>query len=321
MKRLVLFVVLAFFFCASYAQKISFSDLTNVWCTIDSTTACCIPRPTVYTKTYYDTTSTAVYNGHTYGILASPVATSLIREADGRVYVVDISDSVERILYDYHLALNDTLRIAYPQDVYVSWVTQIDSTQIGGLWYKVWHFDGMDTSKVIADSLRPFMYNVIEGIGCTNGPYYPAFPYTLANFSQELLCFSNKSHAPSVLSNPVVAYAIASTRSFDNDSTCGLFNSHYAVLPPSNVQNVAGTPVAVTVVPNPSEHNCTIVFSRTISSGNIVITNQLGQVIADFNFTARKELEIGNLLHTAGMYYYHVTTGEGTHFSGKFTRQ
>lgn len=320
MRKIILSVVFILLFSASFAQKIQFGNATNTWSLIDSTIGCCVPHPVVYSTAHYDSIPVN-YNGFTYQYLISSVASFLIREDSGRVYIISTTDSFERLLYDFNLGVNDTIRNNYPYDKYVTWVTQIDSTQLAGLWYKVWHFEGLDSVIYYPDSARRIQYNVIEGIGCTNGPYYPASPYSLTAFSQQLLCFTNDMGITTGLSNPVISYGYNYTGSYDNDSSCIKFYADY--IPPAihgeGIKPLVQTTNNANVVPNPIDNTSKIIFPYSIAAGKLIIVNQAGQAIATLSFQNKDEVTIGDMVKVPGMYFYRlIDNASGKVFSGKF---
>ncbi len=279
---------------------------------IDSTVGCCIPYPVRYTTAHYD--SRVKYKDVTYQHLVYDFGSCLIREKEGVVYVIGTDDSTERVLYNFNLKLNDTLRNVYPYDTYTSWVAQTDSTQLYGTWYKVWHFNGTDDN---GDSLRSFYYNVIEGIGCTNGVYYPASPYALSAYSDQLLCFTNDMGFTTGISNPVTAFGYGYTSSFDNSTSC----SFVPVIPVNDLstKQLSQPNPNSTVIPNPINETGKIIFPYHIQSGTLVILNEIGQTITNTSFQNKEEILIGDQIKTPGIYFYRVTDNQtGKAFSGKF---
>ena len=319
MKRIILLAAFFLLCISSFAQKIQFSNPTNTWSFIDSTVGCCIPTPLTYTTSYYDSLSTT-YNGYTYQHIYSYVASCYVRQDGDKVYTLG-DDSVERLMYDFNIGLHDTMRTIYPLDTFVTWVTLIDSTQLAGIWYKVWHFEGTEGNGYFTDSVRPVKYNVIEGIGCTNGVYYPADPYSLEAFSSQLLCFNNNSGISTGLSSPVTAYGYTYSSSYDNDSSCAEFYAVHTVtlIDASGVRQLANQNNTVTAIPDPMSATGKLVFANNISSGTVVIINQVGQAITTIPFQNKNAILIGDQIKVPGIYYYRVTDNlSGQVFSGKF---
>jgi hypothetical protein len=307
----------------SFAQKIKFTNNTNTWSMIDSTIGCCIPYVVRFTTAHYDGRDTV--NGLRYQRLYYDFGSCLVREDQGRVYVIGNVDSTERVLYDFNLELNDTIHQYYEYDIYTSWVSSMDSTQLFGIWYKVWHFDGMDTN-VYTNKVFTYQYNVIEGIGCTNGVYYPAAPYDYSAYSDQLLCFHNDMGYDGPFSKPVTTYAYDYTGSFDNDLSCAIYQPAPHVPPPADDQLLSTTLLAnstgkTIVTPNPVTDASIIVFPSVIRSGTIVVLNELGQTISNSSFQNARSMPVGNKILTPGNYFYRVTDlNNGKAFTGKITK-
>ena len=219
----------------------------------------------------------------------------------GKVYIKYPSgmhvDTNEQVLYDYNWRVGDTVRtFTSGIGATVSWVYQMDSTQINGICYKVWHFTG------------DARYNVIEGLGCTNGLNYPMFPYPPFEDSRQLICFRDQ-YGSYPLSNPVSSWGMLGDLYFDNFFSC---NPSVLGIDKTSSQDVS-------ISPNPITHDTKITFSKLISSGTLTISNILGQHIVDCSFTNRSEFPIGDLINLKGIYIYRITDNQsGNIFLGKF---
>ncbi len=317
LKKTSLLFILFCIALSSFGQKIHFGDSTNVWSVIDSTTGCCIPYPTIYTTANY--IGSVDYNGHTYLELNDPEGFILVREANNKVYAINSSDSIERVMYDFNLVINDTMKITTANDTFVSWVSSLDSTQLAGITYKVWHFNGEYTSIYFPDSIRSYQYNVIEGIGCTNGPGYPARAYSLKTFSEQLMCFNNHLNISSSLSTPVTTYGVDYTGTFDNGTSCTVFKSFHPDI------NVGVSSVSnmneVNVYPQPLTEYSLISLPNEINTGTLSITNQIGQQIINLPFAKQSQLMIGNLIQLPGIYFYKVIDlNNGNLLTGKLEK-
>lgn len=323
MKRIILAVVFSILCLPSFAQKIKFTNNTNTWSMIDSTIGCCIPYVTRFSTAHYD--GKATVNGHNYLQLYYDFGSCLVREEQGKVYVLGNIDTVERVLYDFNLKLNDTIHQYYEYDTYTSWVNSMDSTQLYGIWYKVWHFEGMDTNSYTNKTFS-YHYNVIEGIGCTNGVYYPAAPYDYSAYSDQLLCFHNDMGYNGPISNPVITYGYDYTGSYDNDISCAIFQPTTSV-PPTDDESLRTSQVTnntgnVVVAPNPLTTESIIALPYSIASGSLTIVNSVGQVTTDISFQNTRSLQIGKQITTPGIYCYRVTDkNSGKVFTGKITKQ
>lgn len=317
MKHVFLSAAIILLCLSSLAQKVQFTNPTNVWSFRDTTTGCCIPIGLEYKNAYYDSTGSVTYNGHNYQSLVTIVASFLVREDSGKVYVIGTPDSIEHVLYDFNVGLGDTMRAIYPTDTLIAWVSQLDSTLFGGQWYKVWHFDGKDCSSFYPDSVRAITYNVIEGIGCTNGLYFPVSPYSLVSFSEQMLCFTNDMHIASALSNPVVAYGDTFISYYDNDSSCMEFYAHPPAPPETDAIRLLHQANSVLAAPNPINDQSKLLFPYSFLSGTVLVINEVGQIVVNMAFSAKEEILIGDRIEAHGLYYYRVTDDlHQTSFSG-----
>jgi hypothetical protein len=320
MKRLIFIALIALVAVPVFGQKVHFGNITNVWSNLDSTIGCCVLAPRDYKPAWYDSI-TVDYNGYTWQYLHCTMQSFLVREESNKVYFTGAVDSVERLAYDFNLGIGDTMRIIYPMDTFISWVTNIDSTLLQGISYKVWHFNGNAYSGYFPDSVRPFQYNVIEGLGCTNGVYYPANPYALTAFSQHLLCFNNNSNINTAISNPVVAYASGYNSVYDNDSSCiEYYTDHTHHLTDfTGVKQITINSNSVIVAPNPVTAESNFILPYHINSGSLTITNIAGQIIGRSFFEDKEMLPVPQNFTSGGIYFYHITDNQsGKIFSGKF---
>ena len=287
---------------------------------VDSTLGCCIPFPMIFTTAYYD--GHVSYNGHNYQVLHYDFGACMVREENNKVYVIGNVDSTERLLYDFTLKVNDTVNTYYNYDTYTSWVSSIDSTQLYGIWYKVWHFDGTD-SNTYTNKASIYQYNVIEGIGCTNGVYYPAAPYDYSAYSDQLLCFTNNMGYNTGFSNPVLSYGYDYTNSFDNKTSCSAFQP--VVTPTDNTlstKQAANNNENAVVVPNPVDEGSKIVLPYTVVSGTLVIVDDIGRTVTNAAFQNKAFIPVADHVHATGIYFFHVTDKEtGKVFSGKFSNR
>ncbi len=307
MKKANLILLFALATLSSFGQKIRFSDSTNTWRWFE----CSHTTLPIICNTLHDSYSGTIYfDTHKY----IKYGMSYIREdtATGIVYIrywipcTAVMDTTDRVLYNYNWSVGDTVwPIHFCFGALVSWVTTIDSTKINSRWYKVWHFQGRDTT--IASSY--FVYNVIEGIGCTNGIDYPINPYTPFENSQQLICFSNQGNTDS-LNIPVSSWGIDHTIYFDNSISCATHTLKVNKLFSQNRES--------SIIPNPIDNTTKIAFPYNIS-GSLTVLNSIGQVVVNMPFTNKDELLIGDKITAPGLYYYRVTDeGNGKVFSGKF---
>ena len=181
------------------------------------------------------------------------------------------------------------------------WVDKIDSTNMDGIWYKVWHFIGGETDL-------KYHYNIIEGIGCTNGFEYPAYPSQLEHGSSQLVCFTNNgihnSLAPAVTSWFINEWQ---TDNFDNSGCATL-----------SVQK-QNTHDQVMVFPNPVNETSKLILPESLSSGTFIVQNTVGQTIVNTSFQNKKEILFGDQITIPGIYFYRLIDNQSkATYSGKF---
>jgi hypothetical protein len=217
----------------------------------------------------------------------------------------------EQLLYDYNLMPGDTM-IVYTTGccgTISSQVIGIDSTQINGRWYKIWHFQRTQGLPLA------LYYYVVEGIGCINGLDFPVREDLQEYFGQtieQILCFDNNG-VSFPLTNPIEIAAPTSylNYNFDNASSCTL-----------GTDKIVAKTENATVSPDPVNASSKIVLSYNMLSGSLVVVNDLGQVVINSSFKNKEELPIGVTIYTPGIYYYRVTdNANGNMFSGKFVNQ
>ena len=314
MKKALWITLLILACFSSFAQKIRFSDSTNQWtwlfCSIDG------GQPIwLYSYLSFENYSgTVIINSHEYLGLGS----SLIREDTiaNKVFIryyntsTSTLDTVDEVLYDYNLSVGDTIK-HYVSDYFsTSWVTSIDSTLINGIWYKVWHFSGNLVTP--GYFIGGFAYNVIEGIGCTNGLTYPYNPAPPFEASDQLVCFQNMGDSPP-LSNPVTSWGVAIIVYFDDSASCAMH--------PLDISKLNNKNKITSIFPNPIDRTSKIVLPDK-GSGTLAVFNDLGQMIFCSTFEHKAELLIGDKINVPGIYFYRITDNEGARqYSGKFVFQ
>lgn len=194
---LAVFVLLLSAFTSS-AQKIRFVDTSNTWQTSGTMGAAC-----QWDRTARLTSDTIMYGNAykklnhfliKYKVTSAGCNTNygkgfFIRE-DANTHIVYYrmpgADNQEHILYNYNLNQGDTIQ--YPYSIYpggsvADSVVALDSILISGIYHRVWDFQ-----SVTGRGDR--VYSVIEGVGCTNHPAYPAFAGACNDYFETLKCFA-----------------------------------------------------------------------------------------------------------------------------------
>jgi len=309
MKRTLLIFLLITLFTSSYAQKIRFSDSTNVWNGFlwsDATD----PRISIpYSDSYIGDT---ILHGSSYKLLnheAAGVGTVVFIREDTlsqKVFCIMTlypdNDTTEQLMYDYSLNTGDTFRTNHINYLVIS----RDSVIINSLSYHTWHMhpfriDSIDMGIGFANDIE-----VIDGIGSINDPYFPLRPFSQETITN-LTCFSTHDSTPP-LSDTVGPY-------FNNTTSCSLTFG-------LGVNNINNKQNAVTIFPNPIDETSKIVFSNTISSGAVVVFNDIGKVILNIPFQNKAELLVGDKIKVSGIYFFKVIDKDnGNEFCGKFVAQ
>lgn len=315
MSQKIIALILSLFCTeAVMGQKIHFSDTSNLWSVVTSSCGGDEHMPLV-DVTYYS--ADTIFNGAYYKVLSGYQSNAFIREdtSEGKVYafVADYPsyDTTEQLLYDYTLQFGDTFVSKFTRHV----VSGIDSVVINNTIHKVWYLS----------CIGPFGqynfvdYKVIEGLGCTNAPLYPSYPYFFEECIFEI-CFNNNGGNP-VFGNAIdtfhwqyYPYFWFGTVYYDNVTSCA---EDFNVA----VHNVSGNATETLVFPNPITSSSKIILPGEISSGTLWITNQLGQLIQQREITRQKEINIGDAILQPGLYYYHIYDNiNQVSLKGKFVR-
>ncbi len=288
---LLLFYCLLFAVHSSYAQKIRFTDTSNMWGVywvnaasfssgIDNISAAgsIVKNSYVYTdfKAYY------------------------VREdtLQNVVFILKAKDSIERILYDYNLKLGDTFTMINGNttiDTFFHLVTKVDSVLLNADRKKVWTFKCYYSNVFGATTEPP--YTVIEGIGCLRGLFYPMYPFYF-EYGEQVVCFTNNNAKPIV--NPAIG-------NFDNTTSCKLSVSS------THIQSQS-----ITIIPNPANESSKLVFPYILQQGRLVVTNTLGQVVMQKEFQQKDKIELG-VLPSGGVYFYTIIDNlAGKSYKGRF---
>jgi len=299
MKKTLLISLLIFLSISSFGQKIRFSDSTNRWLWYYvSTDGSGLVFLNNANYSYDTVIHGTVYN---YISLGAYVREDTILRKVFAIYPIsDPSDTSEKLLYDFSLNVGDSFRNEYV----VYYVSGIDSVLINTIWHKVWH---LIYARSITGLYISIDNDVIEGIGSTSYPLFPISPVTLIEGGDILTCFSTNGTTPP-LSHKVGLY-------FDNATSCSLTFG-------LGVNNVANRNKNASLFPNPINESSKIVLPYNITSGSLVIVNDVGQEIINMPFQNKEELLIGDQIKVPGIYCYRVRDNQsGATFSGKFVHE
>lgn len=205
----------------------------------------------------------------------------------------NLHDSTELILYDYNRQVGDSV-FSYNvlfKDTFLHKVISVDTVLVKGHLYKIWHYSAV-TGVYMIHQFFPVDYNVIEGIGCIEGLF---FPTSAGQFeaNARVVCFSNKGDT--VFVPPYLT-----------SGTCAKVS----------VENLALEKKQITIAPNPANESSQIILPYAMQ-GRLVVTNAMGQVVFQKEFQNKEQIELG-ALPAEGLYFYSVTD---TRNSKTFTRK
>ncbi len=277
-----LYTLLALLLCSytSQAQKIRFTDTTNEWTYVFKNP---FNGPLPATVHIFRYTGDSIVNSISYQKLTenkTTIPTLLVREDTlaGKVYYRSLRDTAERILYDYNMAIGDTLGFSESCPIILDTVYTI---YIGGYAHKLQLYGGQDVIEGIG-ILRE-IFNVV----CTHPDMWGA-----------VKCFKNKGNIVTV-DNPW-------GHNFLSPATC-LLSVDDAVMSPA------------TLSPNPVDGTSTLRF-KTPVTGMLMITNAIGQVVAQVQLQQQYEVRIGHRISAPGVYFYRFSGADGV-ATGSFVKE
>ena len=307
MKYLLYILVILLSTHTSQAQKIHFTDTSNIW-TVKHTTMSNQFRGGYNYKMSYDTTRVMI-DTLEY-LLLKGKGSFLVREdtIEKRVYIKinpasSNLDTTEQVLYDYTLNVGDTVtKRYYLKDTSMHIVTKIDSVSVNGVYHKLWRMDPVPGSYM-------YRYEVIEGIGCMNGPTYPLDAVGWEQ-AYSLICFSNNG---SILTVPA-----------NKNIYIPMYNGN--VLSPEkcllSVDETSLSDNNVMITPNPAHNTATVYFPYKISKGEVVISNIYGQILLQQQVSNTQTLSIDIEKLTTGLYHYRVIDNMNqTSWAGKIIKE
>ena len=303
------------------AQRIHFTDTTNRWTVLsDGGGTEYWAKITTFTYRATDT----IFLGQTYKRLSSrqdiiehnPGASPINNSADmfgfredtalQRIYCFDARDSVEAIVYDANWSIGDSIQSRYMGVSY--YIRAIDSTNMAGQWYKVFHFnkDHLGTMQGLD------AYSIVEGIGCTSGPGFPLSPrvdYSVGEGGFNLICFQTEATSPTI--SPTVGYGRAGYGRLYDNTGC----AHLTV----GVQK--GDNLSMSVIPSPATGNAVLQCSETVSRLDVTIYDFTGRIVRQYHAANSNAIKIGSSITMPGMYFFRAKTGGGKEYVGKFVSE
>lgn len=221
-RYILIFIVLLFFTAQSaYAQKIRFTDTTNIWKLQYSSGW---PLINNYENRYFDgyvTKNNTTYTNIKYiGLCREDTALK-------KVFVTTFADTTEDVLYDYNLEIGDTFTYRFLQqhEPPAGVVTKIDSIAINAVYHKIWKLE----------NLPPYLYNatLVEGIGL--------LIWSTFEHSRSTVCFHNKGNMITVdqyISQSTCMLAVNDKNNLQNTPICpNPANRHSVISFPFPIQS------------------------------------------------------------------------------------
>lgn len=289
MRKLLLMLLLLMQSYLSDAQKIRFTDTSNVWQLLNQNVL-----DIFWSPVKSSITGTTIHNGIIYSIYHSNYDSVLVRfdSASNIVYAKVYynkyygADTTEFTLYNFSLNIGDSLKT--PHFSYV--VSAKDSLYINGT--KHYTFEIQTNFNTI---------KILEGIGSIQDPLMPYFGFFFEE-RQKLTCFQQNGSFP-VLSSTY--------NGFDNSISCKDTNGLDVKKMPINKKEV-------NISPNPANQFSKITFSNTIQSGSLIITDVLGKTVYSKQIVNKTEIAIGEI-PACGIYFYTIFNNfNNEYYKGKF---
>lgn len=303
MKR---YLTLLLFFTVAincYGQKIKFTDTSNSWIVNFSNKDLDVIRYNYYyldttikidTFEYRYLTAKTTYTNTSNGYENQKI---LVREdSSGKIYVRVyfgpniINDSSEKLLFDYSLKISDTFITSTGIDTFAHYLSKIDTVLINNIPHRVFMMNPVKSLFKKSNS-----YNFIEGVGCTSNPIFSLFPDKFEK-SWDVFCFSNAGTKP-IFSKQIDW--------LNNTTSCYL-----------SIENQKNDIKKVSIYPQPANSSFSVDLTEAIS-GTLRIYTTLGQIVTMQAIKHERTIHFKNQLNLHGLYYYRITTDNGSAISGK----
>lgn len=300
-KLLPIILCLSLYPVLTNAQKVHFTDSSNVWYTNYSSL---VVFGTYRTDILEDTSA----NGKDYkkigeGTLMNSFA--LVREDTTANKVYLNMKGVDVLLYDYNLNVGDTFYYYDNSVQYKHVVYGVDSVRINSVWHKVQYFQP-------AVSNMGWPYIVVEGVGCVDGLTFPFWNYNAIEYHEQISCFYHKGTRPKfqIPSRPADT---GSLYRYNYTDSC-VVNHNYV-----SVSEVPAAAPKIVIAPNPIMSSSTLRIAEDITSADLYVFNSIGQVVVQKHIVDDLIIPIGTYHFNSGAYYYKLLDKESGHtYTGKF---
>ena len=196
-----------------------------------------------------------------------------------KTFFVFPNSTTDSLLYDYNLAVGDTIKGIISQ-FYNSFnngvVLSVDSVLISGQYRKRWNFSQDD----IGNSTF-----IIEGIGTNSGLLEPLYPYSLEWTHRYLICVKDS----------LQTYFIS-----NHNSTIGC-NLLYTKITELNFLN------NFSVFPNPFSRETIFKAGQYLQNATVTISNIYGQQVKQIKNITGKEITLHRENLSEGIYFLRLT--------------
>ncbi|MDQ3048852.1 MAG: T9SS type A sorting domain-containing protein [Bacteroidota bacterium] len=199
-----------------------------------------------------------------------------------RIYFFPNNDTIESLLFDFGLALGDTLSWSYNNPAFwgtINWISSIDSVLCGSQYHKRFNISA-DTT----DPLENNYVSIIEGIGSTFGLFGLLRPP--GEMSHTLYCFVERD---------TMKYSYSSFMTSCDEIVIGVSEN-------TEMKQIV-------LFPNPSDG---IIYLKTTFSGEtfIRVSDVLGKTAyAENVFDYESTIDLSHL--SPGVYFLRATSGSG----------
>jgi Secretion system C-terminal sorting domain len=193
-----------------------------------------------------------------------------------KTFFVFPNSTTDSLLYDYNLAVGDTIKGIisqfYNQFNTNRTVLTVDSILISGQYRKRWNF----SQNEYGDSIY-----IIEGIGTSSGLLEPLYPWNLEWTDRHLICVKDS----------LQTYFIS-----NHNSTIGCNLLYTKIIELNFLNNFS-------IRPNPFSNEATLKTDQDLKNATVTITNIFGQQVKQTKNITGKEIKIhrGNL--SGGIYF------------------
>lgn len=293
-------VVLLVTYKVSFSQVNAYFLNNPVWQTSSS---CSAPYPCIQNETYnYYTNGDTIFNsfvfkkiykkGHgSYTWFGSPpvgcsgsynyintIPSYFIRSAGKQMFLRQTTDTIEYLLYDFNLAVGDTLPLSYNNYATDITVTTIDSIYTSSGYRKRFELTGSTWAQYL-----------LEGIGHSKGLVEPLNVPLECGYNLDCFSLNDTAYFPVV------------------GQTCNLT---VGLISYKNE-------ISHSVFPNPFNSFTTFQFSSIMNNAELNIYNLYGQCIKELKNISGDKIKIERGVLSTGLYFYelrqnskHIATGK-----------